>query len=72
MIAILYVIALLSVAWSINWELKVAFANLIWMAELDRLEGEFAFWWKARKSPIMIQKIVARRVLRESFVIVRM
>jgi hypothetical protein len=72
MIAILYVFALVAIAWSINWELKAVVADLLWIARLVQLESDFAFWWDARKSPIMLERLVARQVLRESFVVVRM
>jgi hypothetical protein len=63
MIAILYIIALLSVAWSINWELKMAFANLIWIDKWLRAM-DINFWVQAAEhSEILVEQAVARELL---------
>jgi hypothetical protein len=55
--------ALLALIWTIAYATQLAVADLLWLVEARRQDVEYAWWSRAKQSPIMIERIVARQVV---------
>jgi len=63
MIAVLYIIAMASIAWSINWEVKAVIPDLLWFLRWQ-LANDINFWLVERdEAQTILQREMAHDVL---------
>lgn len=55
--------ALLTLVWTIAYAAQLAVADLLWLDRSRQADVEYAWWTRAQRSPIMIERIVARQVI---------
>jgi hypothetical protein len=54
MIAVLYIITMASIAWSINWEVRAVIPDLLWFLKCERAQ-DINFWLMERDTAHTLQ-----------------